>query len=101
VFDQGTPAAARAAAEMRAAQQRQAALVVRVRARARAAVARVLAAKSRAQQYTQDVLPLRQQIVDETQREYNGMLVGTFQLLTAKQQQIEAGRQSIEALRDY
>ena len=101
LFDQGTPAAARAAAELRAAQQRQAALAVRVRARTRAAVARALAARSRARQYKLDVLPLRQQIVEETHREYNGMLVGTFQLLTAKQQQIEAGRQSIEALRDY
>jgi len=46
-------------------------------------------------------LPLRQFIVDETQKQYNGMFIGAFELLQTKRDQVEAGRQYIEALRDY
>jgi len=46
-------------------------------------------------------LPLRTAIVRETQLEYNAMLVGVFQVLEAKRQELDAGRIGIEALRDY
>ena len=45
--------------------------------------------------------PLRQRIVDESQLYYNGMLIGVYELLFVKQNQINAGREYIEALRDY
>jgi len=47
------------------------------------------------------VLPRRQEIVDDTQKQYNAMQVGVFHLLQAKRDQIDAGRQYIERLRDY
>jgi cobalt-zinc-cadmium efflux system outer membrane protein len=47
------------------------------------------------------ILPLRTRIVEQTQLQFNAMQVSPFQLLTAKQQQVEAGRQYVEALRDY
>jgi cobalt-zinc-cadmium efflux system outer membrane protein len=47
------------------------------------------------------LLPLRQQILDDTQKEYNAMQIGAFQLLQAKQQEIEAGSKYVETLRDY
>jgi cobalt-zinc-cadmium efflux system outer membrane protein len=39
--------------------------------------------------------------VQQTQLHYNGMFVGLYQLLAAKQSEIEARRESLEALRDY
>jgi len=51
--------------------------------------------------YQEIVLPLRRKIIDETQREYNAMQVGVYQLLAAKRGEIEAGRGYIETLRDY
>ena len=47
------------------------------------------------------MLPLRHEITEQTQRQYNAMLVGAFQLLQAKQAEFEAGVASIDALRDY
>lgn len=101
IFDPGNAAAMRAAAELRAAQQRCRAIDARVRARTRAAAAKMQAARSRAERCTRTIVPLRHEITEETQRRYNGMFASSFQLIMAKQQEIEAGRQSIEALRDY
>ena len=47
------------------------------------------------------ILPIRTKIVDDTLLQYNAMQVGVFQLLLAQQQQITAGRQYIETLRNY
>ena len=46
------------------------------------------------------MLPLRQKVVEETQLQYNAMLVGVFQLLQAKREQIEAGARHIDQLRE-
>lgn len=47
------------------------------------------------------VLPLSEAILGETQLEYNGMLMGIYDLIDDTQGQIEAGREYVEALRDY
>ena len=47
------------------------------------------------------LVPLTQEVVTNTQLEYNAMLVGVFELLKAKQEQIEAGKSCVEALKDY
>jgi cobalt-zinc-cadmium efflux system outer membrane protein len=46
-------------------------------------------------------VPLRERIVALTQEQYNAMLLGVYQLLQAKQGEIEAYRAYIEAVRDY
>jgi cobalt-zinc-cadmium efflux system outer membrane protein len=51
--------------------------------------------------YRRSVLPLREQIVDLTLKNYNYMLIGAFDLLMAKQQEFEAYRKYVETLRDY
>ena len=60
-----------------------------------------IAARDRAVYYERIMLPLRQQIVDETLLQYNAMQIGAFQLLMAKRDQIETGAEYIAALRDY
>ena len=46
-------------------------------------------------------MPIRQTIVDQTQLTYNAMLVGPFQLLQAKRDQVEAATAYIGALETY
>lgn len=101
LFNQGQPAVAAAQAELRRARERYAAQAVGIRAQARALHATLLAARDQAEYYAKVVLPLRQRIVDQTQLQYNAMQVGAFQLLVAKQQQIDAANDYIRALRDY
>jgi cobalt-zinc-cadmium efflux system outer membrane protein len=101
IFSQGQPAVAAAEARVRQAMNDHHAVSVRVRSAARAGYARLVAARRRAEYYQKVVLPLRRQVTEHTQRRYNAMLVGAFELLSAKREEIEAGRAYIEALRDY
>jgi cobalt-zinc-cadmium efflux system outer membrane protein len=101
LFDQGQGAVGKAQAQLRQASEHYYARAIEVRSRARAANAVVVSARDRAHYYHQVILPLRQQIVDQTQLQYNAMQVSAFQLLEAKRNQIDAGASYIEALRDY
>jgi cobalt-zinc-cadmium efflux system outer membrane protein len=101
LFNQGQPAVASAQAELRRAQQLYAATAVQVRSRARAVASDVAAAREQVDYYASVVLPLRGRIVEQTQLQYNAMQLGAFQLLTAKQQQIDAGAAYVNALHDY
>lgn len=101
IFSQGQPAVAAAEARLRQATQHHYALAVEVRGAVRVAYTRLTAARQRAEYYQRVVVPLRHTIVEETQKQYNGMFVGGFQLLQAKQAEIEAGRAYIQALRDF
>ena len=74
---------------------------VEVRSRARAAFAQTSAAYERARHYYDVLLPIRQQVLEQTQLQYNAMQIGAFQLLVAKQQQIETAAAAIDGLRDY
>ena len=47
------------------------------------------------------VLPLRHRVVEESQLQYNAMQISLFDLLRAKQEEVNAARQSVEAQRDY
>jgi len=58
-------------------------------------------ARALAEHYWNVLLPLRVQVLQQTQLEYNAMVTGVFQLLTAKRDEIDAGRGYIESLRDY
>ncbi len=100
-FDQGQAVLARGGARLRQAQQRYAALAVEIRSQVRAKYSRMIYARDRAQYYRREVLPLSAQVVDQTQLQYNAMQTGVFQLLQAKQAQIDAGREYIETLREY
>jgi len=101
LFDQGNATIGSAQAQVRQAQNRYAATAVRVRARVRAAYSDAVAARDRTMYQERVLLPLRQQIVDETQLLYNAMQVSAFQLLQARRDQIEAGARYVESLRDY
>lgn len=101
LFDQGQARTGRAAAELRRAQREYYATAVRVRASARAARDRLQSAHDRALYFRDILLPLQERIVNEAQLQYNAMQLGVFELLRAREQQIEAGVAYVGALRDY
>lgn len=101
IFDQRQAAIARLEAQLRQSQQQLSVLAIDIRSEVREIRDRLLAARNVVKYYHDVVLPLRQRIVDESQLYYNGMLIGVYELLLAKQNQINAGREYIEALRDF
>ncbi len=101
VFNQGQAAIARAEAELKRGEERVAALAVDVRSEAREARARVAAAQEVVRHYRDVVLPLQQTIVSETLKFYNGMLVGVYDLLLAKQAQVQTARQYVAANKEF
>lgn len=63
--------------------------------------ARVATARMAMLRYQQIVIPLRENIVKQTQRDANYMLIGQFDLIRAKQQEYETYQKALEAARDY
>ena len=54
-----------------------------------------------ARHYRSEVVPLRQNITEESVLQYNGMLIGVFELLAAARSQSASAVQAIEAERDF
>ena len=101
LLNQGQGRIGRAVAELRRAQQEYYALGVRLRTTARALEERLQGADDRAR-YSRDILlPLQERIVRETQLHYNAMQLGVFDLLRAREQQIQAALAYVETLLDY
>ena len=98
---QGQGETAVAASEARRERRLLADTQVRIRAQARATSSRLKTAAAGASYYETTVLPLRQQVLQQTQAEYNAMSVGVFQLLQAKREQISAAQAYVDLLHDY
>jgi cobalt-zinc-cadmium efflux system outer membrane protein len=101
LFEQGQARIGRAVTELRRAQQEYYALGVRVRSTTRVVRERVQGAQDRALYYRDILLPLLERIVNETQLQYNAMQLGVFDLLRARERQIQAAIAYVETLRDY
>jgi cobalt-zinc-cadmium efflux system outer membrane protein len=101
LLDQVQARLGRAMTELRRAQQEYYALGVQIRSTVRAVYERLQGAQDRALYYRNIVLPLRERIVNETQLQYNAMQLGVFDLLRAREQQIQAAVAYVETLLDY
>jgi cobalt-zinc-cadmium efflux system outer membrane protein len=101
LFDQGQARVGQAATELRRAQQEYYALGVQLRSTVRTVYERLQGAEDRALYYRDILLPLRERIVNETQLHYNAMQLGVFDLVRAREQQIQAAIAYIETLLDY
>lgn len=101
LFHQHQPEIAAAEARLRQSQAELAALAVRVRGEVRAARDRMLRQRDLAAHYRDRVLPLREEIVALTLREYNFMLASPFDLLAARRAELEAREGHAEALAGY
>ncbi|HEY4056197.1 MAG TPA: TolC family protein [Kofleriaceae bacterium] len=101
LFDWKSGERARANAQIDRAAHELTATAVDLRADARAARIRALAAYQEARHYEQIVLPLRQQILDETLKHYNAMDAEVFELLIARRDLVDAEDQALDARRRY
>ncbi len=54
-----------------------------------------------ARHYRDEVVPLRKRISEENQLRYNGMLIGTFELLADARDQVNAVAGAVDALRQF
>ena len=101
IFNQRQADIARLEAQLRRSQSRLTAQAIDIRSEVRALRNRLLMQRNIIDHYRHTVLPLREQIVDLTLKNYNYMLTGAFDLITAKQQEFEAYQKYLEAIRDY
>jgi cobalt-zinc-cadmium efflux system outer membrane protein len=100
VFDRAQARIARLEARIRQNEQRVNDLALSIRADVRAARARVVGAREVALRYQRDVVPLREKIVRLSQQQYDAMLLGTYQLLQAKQAEVTAWVGALDGVRD-
>jgi cobalt-zinc-cadmium efflux system outer membrane protein len=91
----------KATAQVNQAQATYEALEAEARSDVRMALARLKAARSAHAQAAGTLLPQRQRILRETLLQYNAMQISNMVLLRAKEDEIKAQREVIEAQRDY
>jgi cobalt-zinc-cadmium efflux system outer membrane protein len=101
LFDQRQAAIARLEAFQRQAADNLQALAIEVRSDVRASRARLTSARRVVEEYATVLVPIRESVVRLSQQHYDAMLLGVYQLLQARQSELEAYRDFIEALRDY
>ena len=101
IFNTGRAARTRAEAEFLRARHALNALESETASQLRAARATLAEARARVEYYRDVIVPRRARIVQLTKLEHNAMLVGVFQLLQAKQNEMQARRDYIDAQREY
>ena len=101
LFDQHQAQVARLAANARFTRAQEEALEVDIRSQVRGAQNHLLASRVVVEHYRSVLLPLRARIVALSQRHYNAMLLGVYGLILAKQNEVNAARDYIDAVRDY
>jgi len=101
IFNQGQDEVLRLTAEVSREKARADSLEIAIASDVRVARARVQTAAQMVSFYTSTLLPQRHQIVRETLLHYNAMQKSSYEVLAAKQQELAAQREEIEALRQY
>lgn len=101
VFGSGRASRIRADADRRRAHFDRAAAELGLRRGARAARARLETARRRASHIRDHLLPVRAQVLEHAQRQFNAMNLSTFELLDARRDKIETAQRYVEARRDY
>ncbi len=101
LFNQQQGPRARARAEQRRARNELAATRTELAASTETTRSRVEQAFAEVRQLVDVVMPLRKRVLDETVLQYNAMNANTFELLMARRDMVDVGRQYIEALRRY
>lgn len=92
---------ARVQAQLKQSERESIALTAGIQSELKHTYEQFLLARQTANYYQNKIIPLSGRIVDESLKHYNYMLLGNYQLIQAKQNQIVAQRDYIEALKDY
>jgi outer membrane protein, heavy metal efflux system len=101
LFDRGQPSRQRAAAALQQNEDRMAQLAIDARAQVRTIRDRLIRTRDLVERYRGVVVPLHRRMLALGVQQYNFMLLGPFDLLRSKQDEIAASRRLIEATRDY
>ncbi len=101
LFDQKQSGVARSKAQLRQGQARLKAKEDEIRAELRSQYAKLRATRKLIETYKGTVIPLHAQLIDSLQKHYNYMLVGVYDLLDAKKEEVEAIRQFLDSLKNY
>ncbi len=101
LFDSGSTRLAKAEAVYRQTLYQAAEVAVNARSEVREAYGAYRTAWDIARHHRDEIVPLRQRILDENLLRYNGMLIGVFELLADARTQISSVNAAIEALRDF
>ncbi len=101
IFDPGHADFARIRAYLRQAQHQLQHKAITARSEIRLHREELVAAHRKVDYYRSTVLPRTEAIAKLTMEQYNAMLIGTYQLLETRSDQIEARREYVEAVRDY
>jgi outer membrane protein TolC len=101
LFQQGQGNVLRASAQLELSRAALDELRIAISNAVQLAHVRVVNTRAMALRYQQQLLPLRERIVKQTQQQANYMLIGQFELIRAKQQEYNSYQQALESVRDY
>ena len=101
LFNFGQARVAKGQAELRRAERTLEALAIGIRADVRALHDKLAALRDAVRFYENELVPTRRAITAGMLLQYNGMLVGNYELFITRAEQIEAEHKAIETLRDY
>ena len=101
LFDQRQAVIARLEAMERSAASTERAVAIDIRADVNAVRARMVAARRTVEFYRDTILPTRRNLTRLAQVQYDAMLLGVYQLLQIKQQEVGAMAEYLDALRAY
>ena len=72
-----------------------------IRSEVRLLTDRMQSARQSVEYYLETIIPVHEEIVEHSQKEYNFMLHGVYELLLDKQEEISVRQDYIEALKEY
>jgi cobalt-zinc-cadmium efflux system outer membrane protein len=101
IFDHRGVRTERIEAQQRQARHMLAAMETDALSEVREAAGQLMAARATVEYLQTEVTPLRQRIVKLSQEHYDAMLLGVYELLSARQDEVEAQGALIDAMRDY
>ena len=101
LFNRGQASRARAATALQQNEDQMAQLAIDIRAQVRTLRDRLIRTRDLIDRYSAVVVPLQRRMLALGLQQYNFMLLGPFDLLRTKQDEIAASRRLIEATRDY
>ncbi len=101
IYDMGQTEVSRSGAQLKEAELKLKALENDVRSEIKQKRDRLFAMRTLIEEYKGSVIPVRQKVTEETQKHYNYMLLGNYDLIRAKQNEILANKEYIESLKEY
>ena len=101
IYDLGQTEVSRSGAELKQAELKLKALENDVRSQIKQKRDHLFAMRTLVEQYKNSVIPIKEKVTGETLKHQNYMLVGNYELIRAKQEEILANKEYIEVLKDY